>query len=121
MPVPDPHSDEMTIEIDRDKLKLWQEAKAAARAWQAEADRLAQDLQQSLHGFSAGTVDGVKVVSYRAKDQWAANRLRQDYPDLTERFIIPVSVPTLDINSFSKAHPEIAERYRVREFRSLEK
>lgn len=121
MPIPDPHADELTTEIDRDKFKLWLEAKAAVKAWQAEADRLAQDLQESLHGLSAGTVDGIKVVSYREKDQYAVSRLRQDYPDLIQHFMKPLVTTVFDLEAFTAAHAEIAEKYRVREFRSLEK
>jgi len=120
MPLPDPHATEPVAEIDRDKYQLWLEAKAAAKAWTAEAKRLETDLQEQLQGMHAGTVDGKKVISYRYKDQYAVRRLVDDYPDLTERFIFPVKVPTFDITSFAAAHPEIAERYRVREFRGLE-
>jgi hypothetical protein len=120
MPLPDPYQDELTTEIDRDKFKLWQEAKAAVRAWQAEADRLAADLRDSLHGMTAGTIDGRKIVTYRPKDQYATNRLIRDYPDLTSHFMKPKLVDTLDIEAFVAAHPEIADQYRVREFRGLE-
>ena len=120
MPLPDPYQDELTVEIDRDKHKLWLEAKANAVAWEAEANRLRRDLLDSLHGMSAGTVDGNKVVTYRYKDQYATSRLIKDYPDLCEHYITPVSVPTLNITVFKDAHPEILEKYRVREFRGLE-
>lgn len=120
MPLPDPYADELTVEIDRDKFKLWQEAKAAVKAWQQEADRLALDLRDSMHGLSAGTVDGRKVVSYRPKDQYAVGRLIKDYPDLTKHFMKPELVETLDLAAFISAHAEVAEKYRVREFRSLD-
>lgn len=120
MPLPDQHSDELTVEIDRDKYKLWLEAKAAVKAWQEEADRLAKDLRESLHGMTAGTVDGQKVVSHRPKDQYAVGRLVKDYPDLCEHFMKPELVTTLDVKSFAAAHPDIADKYRVREFRGLE-
>jgi hypothetical protein len=120
MPLPDPYASELTTEIDRDKYKLWLEAKAAIRAWTEEANRLAEDLRDSLHGMSAGTVDGKKVVSYRPKDQYATGRLVKDYPDLCEHFMKPECVTTLDIQAFVAAHPDVADKYRVREFRGLE-
>lgn len=120
MPLPDPHQDELTIEIDRDKHKLWLEAKANAQAWAAEAERLRKDLLESMHGMSAGTVDGIKVVAYRPKDQYAIGRLVKDYPDLTEHYMKPELTTALDIKAFAAAHPEVADKYRVREFRGLE-
>lgn len=120
MPLPDPHQDELTTEIDRDKYKLWLEAKANAVAWSAEADRLKADLMDSLHGLSAGTVDGRKVIAYRPKDKYAIKRLIEDYPDLCEHYMRPELVTTLDIQAFVAAHPEVASLYQVREFRGLE-
>lgn len=120
MPLPDRHADELTIEIDEDKYQLWCQAKAAAKAWQAEADRLATDLVESLHGFTAGTVHGEKVVSHRFKDQYATGRLVKEYPDLTKHFMKSEVVEKLDMLAFAIAHPDVAERYRVREFKGLE-
>lgn len=120
MPLPDPYADELTVEIDADKYKLWREAKEAAKAWLAEADRLALDIRASMHGLSAGTINGAKVVAYRPKDQYATGRLVKDYPDLCEHFMKPELVTTLDIKAFVAAHPEVADKYRVREFKGLE-
>lgn len=120
MPLPDQYADELTVEIDPDKYKLWQEAKAAVKAWQQEADRLAADIRDSLHGLSAGTINGAKVVTYRPKGQYAVGRLVKDYPDLTKHFMKPELVETLDIFTFAVNHPDIAEKYRVREFRGVE-
>ena len=120
MPLPDPYETEPTKEIDRDKYQLWLDARAAVKAWQEEATRLATDLQESLQGMSAGTVDGKKVISYRYKDQYAVARLMKDYPDLTQHFMHTEEVKTLDLLRFVAANPEVANRYRVREFRGLE-
>lgn len=120
MPLPDPYQDELTVEIDRDKYVLWLDAKAAVQAWTAEANRLAADLRESMHGLSAGTVDGKKVVSYRPKEQYAIGRLVKDYPDLCEHYMKPELTTVLDIKAFANNHPEVAEKYRVREFRGLE-
>jgi hypothetical protein len=120
MPLPDQYADELTMEIDPDKYQLWLDAKASVRAWQAEVDRLAADLRDSLHGLSAGSLNGKKVVSYRPKDQYATGRLIKDYPDLCEHFMKPELITTLDIKAFAAAHPDVASKYQVREFRGLE-
>lgn len=121
MPVPDQWSGETTTELDHDKYKLWQEAKAAVKAWQEEADRLMGELIGSLndHDATAGTVDGQKVVGYRPKRQYAVKRLEEDYPDLVMHFQVPKITTVTNMEAFAVSHPEIADRYRVREFREL--
>lgn len=119
MPVPEPWSGETTTELDPDKYKLWQEAKAAVKAWQEEADRLVAELITSLGDATAGTLDGTKVVSYRPKQQYAVRRIEEDYPDLVRHFQKPKISNVTDMEAFAAAHPEIADRYRVREFREL--
>lgn len=119
MPVPDLWSTESTVEIDQDKYKLWLEARDAVKAWEAEAARLANEIAESLQGATAGTIDGRKVCSYRPKNQWAVKRLQAEYPDLTRHFMKPRISDILDVEAFAVAHPDIAEQYRVREFREL--
>lgn len=121
MPLPDPHANEMTVEIDRDKFKLYEEALAAMKAWEGEANRLKGLILQELGDAYAGTVDGKKVVSHRPKDQYAVSRLREDYPDLTERFMKWKTEQALDIDAFGAAHPQILEQYKVRAFTRLGK
>jgi hypothetical protein len=44
----------------------------------------------------------------------------KDYPDLTQHFMQVEEVRSLDVQRFASANPEVASRYRVREFRGLE-
>lgn len=116
MPLPDPHADEPTVEIDRDKFKLWQEARAAVEAWQAEADRLRKEIEEQGGGAYALTVDGQKVITNRPKEQYAESRLIKDYPDLTAHFMKARVRYELDMDDFRQHHPDVAEQYRVRSF-----
>ena len=63
MPLPDPHANESTAELDRDVFKLWQEAKAAEKAWEAEAERLKKKIVADLGEAFAGTIDDGLVGS----------------------------------------------------------
>ena len=119
MPLPDPHAGEMTIEIDRDKWKLWEEAQAAIKAWQEEAERLKKEILEELGDAYAGTVDGKKVVSHRPKEQYAVTRLQKDYPALVEHFLRWKTEQVFDTEAFAVAHPEILEQYKVRAFVKL--
>ena len=112
MPLPDPHADEPTKELDRDIIKLWREAKAAEKAWKAEAERLYKRLTAEIGDAYAATVDGEKVLAYRPKSAYAEGRLQRDYPDLTEHFMEYRAA--FNVWEFAKAHPDIADQYRIR-------
>lgn len=116
MPLPDPHANEPVEELDRDKVKLYFEAKAAVKAWTEEMVRRKKDLIDTMGDAFAGTVDGEKVVYHRPKDQWAITRLVKDFPDLTAHFFKPQLTQVFQIEEFVVAHPDIAEQYRVRAF-----
>lgn len=116
MPLPDPHANEPTVEVDRDKFKLWREARDAVKAWTAEAERLRKELEAEGGDAYALTVDGQKVITNRPKDQYAEGRLIKDYPDLTAHFFEVRIQNEFNIDKFCEQHPEIAERYRVRAF-----
>lgn len=116
VPLPDPHATEPTVEIDRDKFKLWQEARAAVEAWQAEANRLRKELEEQAGGAYALTVDGQKVITNRPKEQYAEARLIKDYPDLVQHFMKPRVRTEFDMDDFRQHHPDVAEMYRVRSF-----
>jgi hypothetical protein len=121
MPLPDPHAGEMTVELNRDIFKAYEEALARLKEWTEYVNKLKKIILEELGDAYAGTVDGAKVVSHRPKDQYAISRLRSDYPDLTERFMAWKTEQVFDLESFTQAHPEIVEQYRVRAFVKLEK
>jgi len=116
MPLPDPNANEPTVELDRDKVKLLNEAKDAIVKWTAHYARLKAELITALGDATAGTVDGIKVIYYRPKDQYALTRLEKDYPDLVEHFKKVQVTEVLDLGAFSSQHSDILEKYRVRAF-----
>jgi hypothetical protein len=116
MPLPDPYAGEMTAELDPDKFKLMEEAKAQIKAWTQHYNRLKTELIAALGDATAGTVNGEKVVYYRPKDQYAITRLEADYPDLVEHFKKMEFREVLDVEAFGSQHPDILDRYRVRAF-----
>jgi hypothetical protein len=116
MPLPDPNANEMTVELDRDKVKLLDEARVQIKAWTTYYSRLKTELIEALGDATAGTVDGEKVVYYRPKDQYAISRLEVDYPDLVEHFKKMEIREVLDVAAFGAQHPDILTKYRVRAF-----
>lgn len=119
MPVPDRHEDEPAKEVDRDYYRLWREAKGNAVAWEAEATRLRTLLEGQVGDAYAATIDGIKVVTYRPTAGYATQSIIKDYPDLVGRFMIKDVRDVLNIDAFRRAHPEVAERYRVRSWREV--
>jgi len=116
MALPDPHGDELTVELDEDKVQLLYEAKAQVNAWRTEYYRLRQELMAVLGDAFAGTVGGQKVIYYRPKDQYAITRLESDYPDLVAHFRTVEVKEVLNIEAFRAQHSDILEKYRVRAF-----
>jgi hypothetical protein len=116
MPLPDPHANEETVELDKLKWKLYQEAKNAVVLWTEELNRRRAVILKDMGDAFAATVDGEKVAYHRPKDQYAINRLVKDHPDLAAHFFKPKLKEEFQTEAFAKAHPEIAEQYRVRPF-----
>lgn len=119
MPLPDPHAGESTREVNPDTVKLLDQAKESVKAWSAEVVRLSNRLREEMGDAFAATVDGEKVYAYRPQANYAVARLQKDYPDLTRHFMKSQVVEALDIALFARAHPEIAEQYRVRALNRL--
>lgn len=119
MPLPDPHAGEPTREVNADLVARLDAAKDAVKRWSAEVVRLSTRLREEMGDAYAATVEGVKVYSYRPQDNYAVARLQKDYPDLTQHFMRHEMTVRLDIDLFARAHPEIAEQYRIKALNRL--
>lgn len=121
MPVPDKHDDEPVAEINKDYYQLWRNARASANAWEAEAVRLRLLLEEQLNAAhaTAGTIEGEKVLTFRPSATYAVAKLRDQYPDLTEHYMVTEFSKRLDVEAFAAAHPDIAEQFRSRSFREV--
>jgi hypothetical protein len=120
MPLPDKHADEPAVEADRAIWDRYLDAKSNAIQWEKIAAGYRAQLELEAGDAFALTIDGVKVATYRPTATYAVKRLQADYPDLTAHYRTVVTKQELDMNLFAKAHPEIAEKYRVRSFREVE-
>lgn len=120
MPVPDPHFDEPTVELDSNLWQAYRRAIDNAEGWKKEADRIRKEIEARLGDATAGLVDGRKVVYYRPADKWAEARILKDYPDLAGHYMRTKEQPWFDMDSFALHHPDIAEKYQVRSFRRAE-
>lgn len=120
MSLPDPHAGEPTKEVPRKLVEQWVQARDAAAYWKEQEERLKAELAAEIGDAYAGTIDGEKVFTYRPINRYAEARLKAEYPDLVQHFIHPKLVDTFDVNAFSAQHPDVAERYRSRQFRAAE-
>jgi len=118
--LPDSHRDEPTVELDHELYRLYREAAQNADAWDKIAKRYQQQIRDAMTDYFAATVDGRKVLTYRPSKKYAESRLQADYPDLTQHYSHTVTKDVFDIDLFSKAHPEIADKYVVRSLREVE-
>jgi hypothetical protein len=119
MPLPDRHANEPTVELDQDLYKYYLEAVDAVDRWEKELKRRRARLEEQLGANFAGTVNGVKVITYRPTAKYAEARLIKDFPDLTSHFFRTVVKEEFQIQDFATSHPEIADQYRTRSFRRV--
>lgn len=120
MPLPDPNADEPVAEVDHGLWIRYQDAKSNAAQWDAIAKNLRAKLLEGKEDVFALTFDGVKIATNRPTSKYAEARLQKDYPELTRHYRHTVTDEVFNLELFVKAHPEIAEAYRVRSFREVE-
>lgn len=121
MPLPDKHAGEETREIQAAAFEAWTSAKNAVDAWKAEEQRLRMALELAMGDADAATINGRKVITNRVTEKVATKRLMEDYPDLTEHYMIDTVVHEFNLSAFTIVHRDIADKYRVRSFRVVAK
>lgn len=117
MPVPGKHEDEPRTEIQGDLYAKWVDARGQATKWGQLAANYRSQLEDQMGDNTAGMVHGRTVVTYRYKDRYAVAALVRDNPGLTQHYMKVREIEELDIDSFASIHPEVASKYRIREFR----
>lgn len=120
MPLPDPHDEEITVEVDPELVSAWRRAQNFADEWAAIASAHKQELISQIGDATAGTVGGDKVFSYRPENRYAVARLQKEQWSLAQHFMTTKTVETLDVDAFGQHHPEIVSKYQVRSFRGIE-
>lgn len=117
MPLPDKHADETSVELNPTKWALYQQYMQNHKYWLKLAVELKGELVTDIGDASAGLVAGQRVVTYRPTTTYAAVRMKADHPSLAQHYMHEVRTDVFDVELFAKAYPEIAEKYRVRQFR----
>lgn len=117
MPVPAKHADEPRTEIQADLYTKWLDARDQAMSWGKLAADYRAQLEDQLGTNTGGMINGKLVVTYRGKERYAVASIVRDHPALAEHYMRTREVHELDIESFARVHGDIAERYRIREFR----
>jgi hypothetical protein len=117
MPVPGKHDDEPRSEIQADLFEKWLDARDQAMSWGKVAADYRQQLEDQLGTSTGGMIHGKLVVTYRPKGRYAVAALVRDNPALTQHYMKTREVSELDIDTFVSVHRDIADKYRIREFR----
>ena len=120
MPRPDPNADEATVELDENAWAIYLTYVANAEYWTNEAKQLKAKFIESMGSATAALVGGAKVVTYRPSKKYAEAAMQKDHPNLTQHYRHTVQTEVFDVELFVRAHPEIAEQYRVRSFNKVE-
>lgn len=117
MALPDRNAAEDVVEIDEGTWAAYLEAQANVDGWTKIRDGLKDKIQTLLGSATAAMVNGEKVITYRPSDKWAEARILKDYPDLAQHFMYKETKDIFNMEAFALRHPDIAEAYRVRQFR----
>lgn len=120
MPLPDPHANEPTTEVNEDLYQNWVQAQAFANGWQERADEFKKMLMEQVGNTFAGTVNGVKVFTYRPENRYATSRLLREQEPLARHFMRQVLKEELDVQAFHQHHPDVVDLYRIRSFREVQ-
>lgn len=120
MSIPDPFANELTAEIPATLWAAYLAARTNAEAWGEQATKYRAQIEEVLGDTPAGTVDGVKVLTYRPTARVAEFGIKRDYPDLIQHFTRTREVEEFDVKAFASAYPELADKYRSRQFRLAE-
>ena len=121
MSLPDKNADEPVVEIESELWQLYLEYVRNSQEWRKLADELLKKIKEQVGDAYAVVVDGEKVATYRPTAKYAEASLIKDYPDLARHFVRSETKDVFEIKRFARLHPEIAEKYRVRSFREVEK
>lgn len=119
MGLPDPHQNEPATELDSRLWAEYTEARGNREGWEARERQIRAEIEAALGQNTAGTVGGVKVMTYRGGETFAAARIQKDYPDLAAHFTRLREVEEFAVKEFAERHPDLAEPYRSRSFRMV--
>lgn len=91
-----------SVELDEEQVELvakLREARRAAEAWKAEAERLKDALIKELRGAENATAHGVRVVHAYEVNSSRLNQsgLKKRFPDLYAEFTVPYSYTRVDL------------------------
>lgn len=121
MPVPAPHDKEPTVEIPGGLWKSYLEARKSREDWEEHEKYYRERIEKLLGDAPAGTVGGVKVVTYRPADKWSTTGILKEYPEIADHFVVTRQVDEFDVEAFIRQHPDLAEPFRSRSFRVVSK
>lgn len=84
-----------------------------------EIETLKADFKRKMGDNTAATIDNQPVFTFRKTAKFAAKDFTVDNPVLAKEFTRPVLRDELDVAALAAAHPNLYEKYRVRQFNTM--
>jgi len=117
MPLPDPYDGEPTAQIDPQDFQDLMQCRTAISGWEERLKYLKAKIEKQMGEAHAGMIGDRKVITNRPTQGYAESRLVKENEELAQHFMIQKVTEVLDLATFSAQHPDIASRYRIRQFR----
>jgi hypothetical protein len=116
--VPVPDEEVVALDAHVSKLKKLAECSDNIKFWQKEYAKAQDALSEVMGDATIGTVDGVKVLTYRYEDRFRGSDFKKKFPDTWRTFVRPVTEEKFDLALFRASRPEQYEEFRVRTMRN---
>jgi hypothetical protein len=115
-----PQPEEPTVALDAhvSKLKKLAECSDNIKFWKGEYEKAQAELDKVMGDATLGTVDGVKVLTYRYEDRFRGTDFRKTYPDTYRTFVTEVTEKKFNVDLFKASRPDLYEEFKVRSMKS---
>jgi hypothetical protein len=115
-----PQPEEVVVALDAHVAKLAKLAECSdnIKFWKQEYEKAQEALDQIMGEATVGTVDNIKVLTYRYEDRFRGTDFRKKYPDTWRTFVTEVTEKKFNLDLFKASRPDLYEEYRVRSMKS---
>ena len=115
-----PQPEEQTVALDAHvaKLKKLAECSDNIKFWKTEYEKVQAELDKVMGEATVGTVDGVKVLTYRYEDRFRGGDFKKTYPDTWRTFVTEVTEKKFNLDLFKASRPDLYDQFKVRAMKS---
>jgi hypothetical protein len=116
--LPQPEEETVALDAHVAKLKKLAECSDNIKFWQKEYAKAQEALTEVMGDATLGTIDGIKVLTYRYEDRFRGTDFKKTYPDTWRTFVTEVVEKKFNLDLFKASRPDLYEEYRVRSMKS---